>query len=334
MLAETIASMRRDRPSARSSGGHADPETDRVTTACGVVIRLSHRAVTNSLSNEINKLDKFPWIGTIYSSPKRGAEAKMLLRLIFVAFCVQQAWSQTQIDLQAQSRNVDFSTAATTRPMKSGTALPGTCSVGEMFFLTNAAAGANLYGCGAANAWTLESSGSGGGGGSTVQNASQLADLGASINSQTTLTIGATCSATTPCNVRLGSVTFSFTSATSATITSGSGTAFIYIDNAGNLTVGNNLAVTCSSGCRVVPGVTAFPPDSIPLFTWTATNGAWDTAGRVDRRAFQSTTNVSAGTGLLATTANGATTLAIDPTLLALWAAVPSTSSSACTPGA
>jgi hypothetical protein len=258
----------------------------------------------------------------------------MVLRFIFVSLCVQMAWSQTQIDLQAQARNVDFSMAATTRPMKSGTTLPNTCSVGEMFFLANATAGANLYGCAAANAWTLESSSSGGGGGgSSVQSASQLGDLAATRNSSTVLVIGSTCSSTTPCNVRFGSVAFSVTSSTSATITSGSGRAFIYVDSAGNLTVGNNVAVTCSSGCRSVPGVTAFPSDSIPLFTWTATSGTWDSAGGVDQRAFQSTTNLLAGTGLLATTTSGATTVSADPTLVGLWAAVPATSSSACTPG-
>lgn len=258
----------------------------------------------------------------------------MVLRFIFVSLCVQQAWSQTQIDLQAQARNVDFSTAATTRPMKSGPTLPATCSVGEMFFQTNAPAGANLYGCAAANAWTLESTSGGGGGGGSVQNASQLADLAATRNSSTVLVIGSTCSATSPCNVRFGSMAFSITSSTSATITSGSGRAFIYVDSAGNLTVGNNVAVTCSSGCRSVAGVTAFPSDSIPLFTWTATSGTWDSAGGVDRRAFQSATNVLAGTGLIATTASGATTLSADPTLLGLWAAIPATSSSACTQGA
>ena len=39
------------------------------------------------------------------------------------------------------------------------------------------------------------------------------------------------------------------------------------------------------------------------MFTWTATNGTWDTAGAVDRRAFQSATNISASTGLLGTVA-------------------------------
>jgi len=247
------------------------------------------------------------------------------------AFCLQQVRGQTQIDLQAQSKNVDFTTSPTTRPLKSGVVLPATCTVGEMFFLSSAAAGANLYGCAATNGWTIESSG---GGGSSVQNASQLADLAASRSSSTVLLIAAACSPATPCNVRLGSVTFAFTSSTSASISGGSGTAFIYVDSSGNLTVGHNLTVACNSGCVALPGITAFPPDSVPLFTWTATNGTWDSAGGVDRRAFQSTTNVAAGAGLLGTTANGRTTLAIDPTLIGIWAPVPASSSSPCAQGA
>lgn len=262
----------------------------------------------------------------------------MLFRSMLISFCLQQAfcwqpaWGQTQIDLQAQGKNVDFSGAPTTRPLKSGVALPSTCAVGDMFFLTNVAAGANLYGCTSTNAWTLESSGSGGG--SSVQNASQLTDLAATYSSSTTLEIGATCSLATPCNVRLGSVTFSFTGSTSAVISGGSGTAFIYIDSSGNLTVGNNLAVACNTGCVTVTGITAFPSGSIPLFTWTATSGTWDTAGGTDLRAFQSTTNVSAGVGLVGTSASGRTTLAIDPTLVGIWSPAPASSSSVCAQGA
>jgi len=262
---------------------------------------------------------------------------KMLLRSIVVsiclqqATCLQQAWGQTQIDLQAQSKNVDFTTSPTTRPLKSGVTLPATCNLGEMFFLTNAAAGANLYGCAATNAWTVESSG---GGGSSVQSASQLTDLATTRSSSTTLLIGSNCALATPCNVRMGSVAYTFTASASATLSAGTGTAFLYIDSSGNLTVGHNLTLTCGSGCVAAPGITAFPPDSIPLFTWTATNGTWDTAGGADRRAFQSTTNVSAGTGLLGIVTNGRTTLSIDPTLVGMWAAVPSTSSSPCAQGA
>lgn len=62
--------------------------------------------------------------------------------------------AQTTVDLRTQAKNVDFTQAATTKPNKSGTALPATCGVGETFFLTNAPAGQNLYGCTTANTWS------------------------------------------------------------------------------------------------------------------------------------------------------------------------------------
>jgi len=51
---------------------------------------------------------------------------------------------------------VDFSGAASTSPVKSGTlaARGGTCSVGQMYFATDAAAGQNLALCTALNTWT------------------------------------------------------------------------------------------------------------------------------------------------------------------------------------
>ena len=253
----------------------------------------------------------------------------MLQRYLIVLFFVHQAWCQTPtaIDLRAQSRDVDFTGAMSTAPFKSGAALPSSCSVGQMFYLTSAAAGTNVYGCTAANTWTLEA-------GVGAQSASQLSDLAPSLTSATTLTIGASCSVATPCNVRFGSAVYAFTTSTSATISAGTGTAYVYLDPSGNLTVGHNLTVTCASGCLAVAGVTAFPSNSIPIFTWTATNGTWDATGGTDWRAFQSTTNIAAGTGLLSATANGVTTLSIDPTLLALWVPVPPTSSTACTKGA
>jgi hypothetical protein len=68
-------------------------------------------------------------------------------------------FGQTMIDLRTQSKNVDFSSAISTRPFKSGTVLPATCAVGEMFYKTDAASGANIYGCVAANAWAIEGQG-------------------------------------------------------------------------------------------------------------------------------------------------------------------------------
>ena len=52
----------------------------------------------------------------------------------------------------------DFHSAAHTLPMKSGpiSNMPGTCSVGEAYFATDAAAGSNLYGCTATNTWRAQ----------------------------------------------------------------------------------------------------------------------------------------------------------------------------------
>jgi len=59
--------------------------------------------------------------------------------------------------------NWDASGAFTTKPAKSGTSLPATCGVGEMFFKTNATPGANLYLCTSTNTWTAVQGGSGSG---------------------------------------------------------------------------------------------------------------------------------------------------------------------------
>jgi hypothetical protein len=70
--------------------------------------------------------------------------------------------AQTAIDLRTQGKNVDFTGSNSTKPFKSGGTLPVTCSVGEVFFKTNAPAGSNFYGCTSLNSWTLQSGQSGG----------------------------------------------------------------------------------------------------------------------------------------------------------------------------
>jgi len=72
----------------------------------------------------------------------------------------QDGYGQTSVDLRTQSRNVDFSAAHSTKPLKTGTSLPTTCSVGEMFFRTDSPPGKNLYGCTATNTWSVLTSGS------------------------------------------------------------------------------------------------------------------------------------------------------------------------------
>jgi hypothetical protein len=87
------------------------------------------------------------------------------MRRAFLAIWLAGAASgQTLVNLGSQTKNVDFSAAPETRPMKTGTTLPGACNVGDEFFNTAATAGSNVYGCTSPNVWT-QLSGAGGGGG-------------------------------------------------------------------------------------------------------------------------------------------------------------------------
>ena len=70
--------------------------------------------------------------------------------------------AQTRVDIRSQSKSVDFSAADSTKPFKTGTVLPASCSAGEAFFKSDAAPGANIYLCLATNLWTQATSGSGG----------------------------------------------------------------------------------------------------------------------------------------------------------------------------
>lgn len=63
--------------------------------------------------------------------------------------------AQTTINLGTEGRDVDFSAAPFTKPVKVGTVLPATCGVGELFFDTASPAGQNLFGCTAPNTWSL-----------------------------------------------------------------------------------------------------------------------------------------------------------------------------------
>jgi hypothetical protein len=64
-----------------------------------------------------------------------------------------------------RARIVDFTNAASTAPMKVGTSLPASCSVGQAFFKSDAAAGQNIYLCTSADAWSQVQGGASGGGG-------------------------------------------------------------------------------------------------------------------------------------------------------------------------
>jgi len=62
---------------------------------------------------------------------------------------------QNLIDIRTQTKDVDFSGAASTIPAKTGTALPAVCNAGSIFFNVSSPPGQNLYSCEPANTWTL-----------------------------------------------------------------------------------------------------------------------------------------------------------------------------------
>ena len=242
------------------------------------------------------------------------------------------AFGQTQLDLRTQSKSVDFSSSPATRPVQVGTTLPTSCQTGQLFFKSDAADGSNLYGCTATNAWAVQSGGAAAPG-TPATMISQLGDLQVTRTSNAVLTIGANCSTATPCNVHFGSTVYSITSTATATISgSATGVLYVYVTNAGVLTVGSNLNVACSS-CSAQSGVTSFPPDAVAVATWPVTNGALNAAGGQDFRALLGTKNVVAGQGIMTTDANGSAVVSVDSTLIGLRVAAPASSTSACQTG-
>lgn len=103
--------------------------------------------------------------------------------LAVLCWGILPAAAQTLVDLRSQSQFVDFQNAQSTRPLKTGSSLPTTCNQGEMYFLTTAAAGANIYGCSAANTWTPQSAG--GSGSTTIENTGTVVGIRPIVNLST-----------------------------------------------------------------------------------------------------------------------------------------------------
>jgi hypothetical protein len=177
---------------------------------------------------------------------------------------------QTQIDLRTQGKNIDFADAATTRPVKTGLALPAACRSGELFFLTTAIPGQNLYACAATNVWSPLTAG-----------AATASECLVSRNTATTLSISA-CSFIFPNRPKVS------TSGATVTATGGLGTAFIYATYTGDIRVGHSgtLSISCS-GCTDGGVMSVFPNDVARIATWTAntTAGQWDVNGGSDQRS-------------------------------------------------
>jgi hypothetical protein len=215
-------------------------------------------------------------------------------------------FAQTRVDLTNQSKKIDFSNMPLVRPFRTGTPLPATCAVGEMFFKTDAPSGSNAFGCVSPNSWVLEGQGS-------AVSTPALTPLQVVWTNSTTLTIGPTCAVATPCLARIGAIAYSFAAPGTATVQTGSGLAYVYVSSGGALTVGTsgagNPAMTCS-GCQTLNTITQFPVDSIPLAVWNATAGTWDPTGTDDRALLSGGRTVTAGENIIITESGNNITIA------------------------
>jgi hypothetical protein len=210
---------------------------------------------------------------------------------------------------------VDFTASDFTKPFKTGNQLPATCSPGEFFFNTQGGIEA-LFACVSANSWSQETTS---GAVSTGISSSALADFNVTRNSST-LTVGAGCSALSPCNVRLGSTIYQVQSPGIATLTggTGSGVANIYLSDAGVLVMeySQTAAVTVQTSGIFASALTtpSFPANTIPIAQVAISSGAWGTVA--DMRSFLSGTSLVGGTGIVLNQTSGRWQVDIDPALV------------------
>lgn len=103
-------------------------------------------------------------------------------------FALLPMFGQTTINLQTQTRNPDFSSMSFTRPLTVGTSVPATCQVGQLFFNSSSAPGANIFGCTATNIWS-SIGGTGGSSGITQLTGDGTAGPGSGSQSLTLATV-------------------------------------------------------------------------------------------------------------------------------------------------
>lgn len=227
-------------------------------------------------------------------------------------------YAQTQVDLRTQGKSIDFAGAPSTRPMKTGASLPPSCNIGELYFLSTAASGANVYGCVAANIWAPESSPGQGGAVTSVAGrtgaislqAADLTDCRVSQSSPTAVSLNA-------CNFSYPNGGFWTLPGASVTILSGTGTAYIYARPEGVLEVSHSgtLVISCVD-CTDGGAGNSFPEDVARIGVWraTITAGNWDPTGGTDERTLVTgSPQIQPSTGItMALTSTGGKTIGID----------------------
>jgi hypothetical protein len=79
---------------------------------------------------------------------------RVLCLLALLTSVLPLARTQTLVNLRLQGKDVDFTGAPYTKPVRAGAQLPAACTLGELFFLTGGQPGRNLYACTSLNTWT------------------------------------------------------------------------------------------------------------------------------------------------------------------------------------
>jgi hypothetical protein len=142
-------------------------------------------------------------------------------------------------------------------------------------------------------------------GGSGVSQTAQLVDWQFTRISDTQLSFGASCVNGSPCNVNIGGHAWQFTNGPYLInlANSHSGTIWVYIDTAGNLTVGVPAALTgdISVPTSMATGNPA-PTDALLLESWDVTNGCFNSTGKALTAYLSYKPSPLAGTGIVVTT--------------------------------
>jgi len=171
-----------------------------------------------------------------------------------------------------------------------------------------------------------------------VQVTSHLKDLTFERTAPDVLMFGKDCSTSTPCNVRFNQHTYSIPGGKVFLSQSPpKGKAFAYVTAEGKVAIGTKLSIARCDNCAVASGIDNFPPNTIPLWTWTATvrPGEWDRDGGEDWRALQSAQVITSGPGIIVTQSPDSTSIAVDTVALSLLIHhTPPSSSAPCAPGA
>lgn len=184
--------------------------------------------------------------------------------------------------------------------LPNGTSAPGTCTVGDAFFDTDATAGLNFYGCTSTNTWTLL----GDGGGTT--SFTSISDLKVTKTSDTVLTVAAG-------NFRYlaSDGTYTVASLPSATLTVAAGTEtadpavrFSIDENSGSPIIRCIVATSLTSGNYTASGCTktsanVFPAGNYQLASASISGGVWGTP--VDVRTMAGVSNYTVDSTLTKT---------------------------------